>query len=223
MGRAIVGFAAALNFMALAACGLRYEDPLCELVTQGETDTLERLLATGELDARSERGHAALTCAARSNRTETLSALLRAGADPTRLDAAGNRWTPLLHATHKHSAAAIALLLGAGANPNIGSPSLTPLIMAAGSGYADIVKLLLDYGADPHAETSDGVTVLGAAVGGAPDIDRFTVGECQTETVRVLLEHAPDLRLQDRFWDRWAIRFARVGGCSEVLNLVGKG
>jgi len=46
------------------------------------------------------------------------------------------------------------------------------------------VRLLLAKGADPYAETPDGDNALAAAVGGVPDIDKFTVGKCQTEPYR---------------------------------------
>lgn len=223
MRRVLVGFAAALNMIAAAACApVRHDDPVCEIAASGDVDALERLIATGELDVRSDRGHMALVCAVRSDRAGAVAVLLRNGADPNRTDERGNRWTPLLHAVHKHAAAALRVLLAAGADPNIGSPSLVPLIMAAGYGYPDMVDLLLAHGADPYAQTNDGVTVLGAAVGGTPDIDRFTIGHCQTDTVRALLTRAPDLQLQDRLWDRLAVTFARVGGCQEVLKLVGR-
>ena len=93
------------------------------------------------------------------------------------------------------------------------------LIMAAGYGYADIVRLLLDAGADPGYRDQDGGTALSAAVGGTMDIDRFTVGKCQTETVRVLLERAPQLRASASIGDVQK-RIARFAGCSEVMALL---
>jgi hypothetical protein len=92
--------------------------------------------------------------------------------------------------------------------------------MAAGYGYAGIVRDLLEHGADPYAETPGGANALAAAVGGVPDIDWFTVGSCQTETVRALLEKAPDLKLRDNFSGRSARWFAAWKGCREALGLL---
>src|SRR6058998_2152044 len=91
-----------------------------------------------------------------------------------------------MHAIHKGQKGSVQALVAAGADVNAKSgKGITALIMAAGYGYGDIVQLLLDKGADPYAETSDGDNALAAAVGGVPDIDKFTVGKCQTETVEV--------------------------------------
>jgi hypothetical protein len=60
---------------------------------------------------------------------------------------------------------------------------------------------------------------LSAAVGGVPDIDRFTVGHCQTEAVRMLVTAAPDLRLHST-GGAMALGIARIDGCREVVNMV---
>ena len=66
---------------------------------------------------------------------------------------------------------------------------------ASGRGYgqADLVRLLLEHGSDPYAAKGHGMTALDMALIGAADMDRFTLGACQTSTVRVLLDFAPDL------------------------------
>jgi len=105
-------------------------------------------------------------------------------------------------------------------NARAGTKGITALIMAAGYGYADFVQLLLDKGADARAETSDGDSALAAAVSGVPDIDKFTLGKCQTATVAALLNKAPDLTLKDNFYGRAARLAARAAGCSGVLALL---
>jgi len=131
--------------------------------------------------------------AARSGDTKALKTLLAGGADPNRRWGVNN-WTPLMHAIHKNQKASVEVLLAGGADMNASSgDGVTALMMSAGYGYADIVKVLLDHGADVHAETSGGDNALTMAVGGVPDIDKFTVGKCQTETVSALLKKAPDL------------------------------
>ena len=81
-----------------------------------------------------------------------------------------------------------------GANPNATDASgTTPLMMAAGYGYTDIVKILLSHGANPRLATNEGITALDLARSGVPDIDRFTVFNCQDDTVKALLAADPKL------------------------------
>ena len=159
--------------------------------------------------------------AARDDRAETIRTLLAHGVDPDRRGG-GNDWTPLMHAIHKNQRQAIRALLAGDANPNSQNNSgLSALILAAGYGYTDIVKDLLNSGADPRLETEDGVTALVVAVSGVPDIDRFTLGNCQTDTVRTLLEAAPDITLPHDFWAGTMPRIAaRIGGCRTVLRML---
>jgi len=159
--------------------------------------------------------------AARSGDTQAIATLLAGGADPNQRWGV-NSWTPLMHAIHKNQKGSVEALLAGGADVNArgGSQGVTALIMAAGYGYTDIVQVLLDKGADPRAETTDGDSALAAAVSGVPDIDKFTVGHCQTSTVAALLKKAPDLKLKDNFYGRAARLAARAAGCAEVVALI---
>jgi hypothetical protein len=155
--------------------------------------------------------------AARDGNVALLEQLLASGADPN-VRAGVNDWTPLMHAIHKNQPGSVRVLLAHGARPDErGGAGVTALIMAAGYGQADSVRRLLDAGANPHLMAADGTGALDAAVGGVSDIDRFTVGHCQTETVRTLVAAAPDLRLKA---DSAAFRVAKFIGCTEVLKLV---
>ena len=162
-----------------------------------------------------------LVGAARSGDTQAIAKLLAGGSDPNQRWGV-NRWTPLMHAIHKDQKGSVEALLAGGADVNArgGSQGITALIMAAGYGYAEIVQLLLDKGADPHAETADGDSALAAAVSGVPDIDKFTVGHCQTSTVAALLKKAPDLKLKDNFYGRAARLAAHAVGCADVVSLI---
>jgi ankyrin repeat protein len=150
--------------------------------------------------------------AARSGDTGEIKQLAASGAD---LNAPGgvNNWTPLMHAIHKNRARAVEALLEAGADANVVSGRTTALIMAAGYGQADIVQILLNHGAKPSPDA------LSAAVGGSTDLDDYTVGKCQTDTVKVLLAKDATLALAG---DSEAVATARRGGCTEVLALVSK-
>jgi hypothetical protein len=145
--------------------------------------------------------------------------LLRNGADPN-LPAGVNGWTPVMHAIHKGQSKMVELLLDHGADPSLRAGRTTPLLMAAGYGYTDMVETLLKKGADPRAKTDSGANALDLAVGGVPDIDRVTVGHCQTETVKLLLKAAPDLRLSDNTSGKLAKAAATAGRCGEVLALL---
>jgi len=161
--------------------------------------------------------------AARSGDTKTLKVLLAGGADPNRRWGV-NHWTPLMHAIHKNQMGSVEGLLASGADINARcGDGITALMMAAGYGYTDIVQVLLDHGADVRAETSGGDNALTMAVGGVPDIDKFTVGKCQTETVAAILKKAPNLRMKDSGYGRAARLAARAAGCTDVLSLIAHG
>lgn len=70
----------------------------------------------------------------------------------------------------------------------------TALMMAAGSGYTGIVRVLVARGADARASGARGMTAVELAARGVFDLGRMTWGACQTDTVRVLLQAAPDVR-----------------------------
>ncbi len=170
------------------------------------------------MDERGPLGHTALIAAARSGAMESIRALARLGADPD-LRGGVNDWTPLMHAIHKGQRGAAATLLEAGADSNVKiGRGFTALMMAAGYGEAGTVRLLLSRGADPRFTAPDGSSGLAAAVSGVPDIDKFTLGDCQTETVEALLDAAPDLRLSDAGHGRWARRLAHWRNCDQVVR-----
>ena len=107
----------------------------------------------------------------------------------------GNGWTPLMHAIHKNQMGSVEALLDSGADPNRpGDDATTPLMMAAGYGYTDIVTVLLRRGANPALTNTGGETALDWALSGMNDIDRFTMLQCQDETVRALHTAAPRIR-----------------------------
>ena len=119
--------------------------------------------------------------------------LVRAGADPNARSGV-NGWPVLMHAIHKGQPRAVGTLLDLGADVNAGGPNgETPLMMAAGYGYTDIVRTLLDAHADLAAVMPNGDSALDFALSGVTDIDRFTWGNCQRDTVGLLRSAAPNL------------------------------
>ena len=192
--------------LLLGTCGYRPSSPLARAVLDGDTATVEALLARGP-----PRGdlQEALIAAARFGRPEMILELKAAGAGLE--EAAGvNGWSPLKHAIHKNQPASVQALLAAGADPNAATGGMgTPLMMAAGYGFVPIVRVLLGHGADARRTDGAGHNALDAALRGTSDIDRFTLGHCQTETVRLLLESTPDLRHTER-----------IPGCAEIERLL---
>lgn len=177
------------------ACHYRPGSPAAAAATGGDVPAMTRMLNAGlDPNARDDAGYTPLIAAARSGNVGVIRVLISHGADPNLSDAAVNSWTPLLHAIHKAQPGATTALLESGANPNRTDTSgTTPLMMAAGYGYTDIVNILLAHGANPRVATSDGITAIDLARSGVPDIDRFTVFDCQDDTVRALLAADPKL------------------------------
>jgi hypothetical protein len=157
-----------------------------------------------------------------ATRTGDLTALdgyIKSGADLNRPEGV-NSWTPLMHAIHTNQRGSMRMLLNAGADANQATrDGLTPLMMAAGYGYQEMVRDLLEHGANPRLRHSDGTTALDLAVVGTTDIDRFTIGDCQIETVKALLDKAPDLKLNGNGLDR-AATWVKKGTCRPLMQLL---
>jgi ankyrin repeat protein len=184
-----------LNLLVAIACHLGPSSPAASVASGNDVASMKRMLDAGlNPNAHDSAGYTPLIAASRAGNAAMIRLLTSRGADPNLRDTAVNSWTPLLHAIHKSQPAAIAALLDAGANPNgTDTSGTTPLMMAAGYGYADIVKMLLAHNANPRIATNDGITALDLARSGVPDIDRFTVFDCQTDTVKALLAADPKL------------------------------
>ena len=172
-------------------CGIGPASPLSAAAARGDLAVLDGLLAAGS--SSEERGEA-LISAVRNGQPAAIEVLVKAGADPN-ITAGVNGWTVLMHAVHKNEPESVRALIKAGAdiNARVGK-GMTALIMAAGYGYTDIVRMLLDAGAEGHAAVRDGSNALDFALNGVADIDRFTWGTCQAETVKLLRRRVPDLK-----------------------------
>lgn len=161
-----------------------------------------------------------LAIAARAGQVSSIRELVEAGADPNLQDDR-NGWTPLLHAVHKHQLESIETLLALGADPDRGTRNgYTPLMMAASYGDPEMVYLLLQNGADPRRTLKSGENALLLAATGSLDLDRFTLGRCQEETVRLLLEHDPGLSIPESPLARVAYAFVKLRGCDAVRSLI---
>ncbi len=174
----------AIISLFLSGCGDSPTTPLGKAAAHGTEADIEALLK----DASAGEIQGALISAARAGNKAGIPLLIAAGADPNQ-PAGVNSWPPLMHAIHKNRIGTAEALIDLGAKVNhTQSNGDTPLMMAAGYGYTDIVRMLLEKGADPAMRTDAGITALDLAITGVGDIDRFTIGKCQTDTVKVLLE-----------------------------------
>ena len=167
-----------------ASCGYRPASPLGRAAFENRPEELQRILHSGGLEPDDVQD--ALIAAARGGCGACVAPLVKRGA-ALEYPAGVNGWTALQHAAHKAQMASALALLEAGADPN---PALK---MSAAYGQSGLVRLLLRFGADP-GRAVNGQNALDRALTGAHDIDEWTAGNCQTETVRVLLEHTPGLR-----------------------------
>ena len=212
-----------LSLMCLPGCGTSESrpSPLEEAAAVGDPSRILGLVQRGmDPNSLGPDRIAPLAVAARSGQIASIRALIEAGADPDLRDDR-NGWTPLLHAVHKHQKRSIEALLALGADPDRGTRAgYTPLMMAAGYGYPETVRLLLEHGADPRLTQRSGENALLMAATGSFDIDRFTLGQCQAETVRALLEHDPALSIPDTPLARLEFQLVKLRRCEEVLALL---
>jgi len=215
MRRALV-LAACL--LAAGGCAGGRDTPLTEAAASGDEPTLVRLLA-GDADPNQldGRGWSPLVWAAREGHSRLVGVLISRGADADLADGTSEAWTPMMHAIDVREMDSVRALLNVGADPNAAAgDGRTALMMAAGYGYSRITRLLLERGADPRRVDGDSATALYYAVRGVADLDHITLGGCQTDTVQMLSEAAPELRLDP---GSWAVRMARLKRCREVVEM----
>jgi ankyrin repeat protein len=147
--------------------------------------------------------------AAQRKDTVVLRALLGKRVDVNAAQADGT--TALHWAVHWNDAAAVTLLLRAGANPAVKNRfGASPLSEAASSGNAEVVKALLDAGADAKAlSTTDGETVLMTAARAG-----------NVEAVRLLLDRGADVNATERYKGQTALMWAAAERHTGVVKLL---
>jgi uncharacterized protein len=209
---------------------------LIAAVKAGDAGAVERLLARDpELAGAVEDGIPAVRLALYHRQPATLEALLAAQPPLDGLDHAALGWaddlrrdlaadpelvtrrsadgfTALHYACFFGGAAATAVLLEAGADPNAESGNenhVRPLHSAAAARDAESARLLLEAGADPDARQAGGFTALQAAAHGDDEA-----------TAALLLQHGADPSLRnDQGAD--AEGLARANESAAVLALLG--
>ena len=185
------------------------EQSLPLAASAGLTHAVSNLLAEqGQpVDQPDRHGRTPLAMSVASNRTDVIRTLLEAGADPNQrfrcqwqepdwgamqafhhqLEAWDEDQASLLTiAVFQENHVATALLLDAGADPNIASCGWTPLHFACVQGHPALAELLLLGGADPEVRNEQGNTPLLIAV------------DCeQLKAFRVLREFGANLHALD--------------------------
>ena len=114
-------------------------------------------------------GETGLMHSTANGHTETVKALLRAGADVDTRDS--NGVTALLVAAAQGHTDIVRLLLDRGPKVNGGAYlGSTALMMAAREGHTDIVRALVDAGAEVNAKSDNGATALILAAVNGPHV-----------------------------------------------------
>ncbi|HYG11937.1 MAG TPA: ankyrin repeat domain-containing protein [Pyrinomonadaceae bacterium] len=216
--------------LTLAACQKHQPSTALTVAAErGDVAQVKQLIAAGaDVNEKDKWGHTALMWAARKGHAEIARALVEARADMNVRDCASAGWTPLMHAIHKNQNDLARLLIERGADVHVAAGDCrerkneggkTALAYAAANDNAEIVKALLARGANPYG-MHGADSALSYAVAGTLDVDHLVDGKCPTETVKALLERAPDLNLKGDIWDRKAIFIARQKGCTELVALL---
>ena len=131
---------------------------LIDAITQGRSETVRRMLASGRNPNEGRMGnHTALMYAAKEGQLEILEALLQAGAALETRDRDGD--TALSYAAADNRVEAVQALLAAGANHAAQNhDGRTALMLAARKGRLEVVQVLLAAGAAASVKDKDGKT-----------------------------------------------------------------
>jgi ankyrin repeat protein/beta-lactamase regulating signal transducer with metallopeptidase domain len=138
--------------------------PLQQAAAEGDLEQVKLHISSGaDVNAKDQRGRAALHRAANTGHVEVVRLLIEHGADVNVGDKL--KRTPLEHAAVASRTEVVRLLIQEGANPNARNQNgSTPLHVAAASADKDTVRLLIDSGADVTLRNDVGRTPLHAAM-----------------------------------------------------------
>jgi ankyrin repeat protein len=183
--------AGALLLVAAAAFGAT-NPPIADIAMKGDMDSVRTLLKEhpGDVNASQPDGSTAILWAAYWNDTETVKALLAAGANVN----ASNRdgYSALSQASTNGNPAMVEMLLKAGADANaFQAQGQTVLMTAARAGNAEVVKLLLDHGAEVNSKESwRGQSAL-----------MWATAENHPDVVQILVDHGAEVNAVSSVFD----------------------
>ncbi|MBL7185067.1 MAG: ankyrin repeat domain-containing protein [Phycisphaerae bacterium] len=137
---------------------------LQQAAADGDLEQVKLHISSGaDVNAKDQRGRAAVHRAAYAGHIEVVRLLIEHGADVNVEDKL--KRTPLEHAAVASRTKVVKLLIEEGANPNARNEDrATPLHVAASSTDKDTVRLLIDEGADVTLKDAAGKTPLHAAM-----------------------------------------------------------
>ncbi len=136
--------------LSLTACTTEIDTQLMLTARKGGKSPRVRTLLNAGADANAvtRRGFPVLVYAAALGDTETVQALIEAGAQIDRSNTQGREtWTPLMYAARGGHKATVRVLLEAGADVNAERRGTTALNMAISQGHTHLEPLLREAGA----------------------------------------------------------------------------
>ncbi len=136
--------------LSLTACTTEIDTQLMLTAREGSNSPRIRTLLNAGADANTtnRRGHAVLIYSAALGDTETVQALIEAGAQIDRSNTQEREtWTPLMYAARGGHKATVRVLLEAGAEVNAERRGTTALKIARSRGHTYLEPLLLEAGA----------------------------------------------------------------------------
>jgi ankyrin repeat protein len=134
-----------------------------EAAATGHSQRLQELLSADPslVNSHSVDGFTPLGLAVFFGHSDTVNALINAGAEVNLASREAMKVTPLASASAARQYEIARVLIARGANVNARAASdFTPLHESAASGKVEFAKLLLENGADVNAKTTDGKTPL---------------------------------------------------------------
>lgn len=187
---------------------------LHEAAAKGDAAEIERLIAAGEkVDIQDSHSRTPLHVAVFLKKYDAVRALLKAGANPNRLES--DRYDPVTIASVANDVEMLKLLLANGASAkNITSRyDGTALIAAAHLGHVEIVKLLIAAKAPLNLVNNLGWTAL------MESIVLGNGGANHTATLKALVEAGADVNIPDR-GKVTPLQHARQRGYAEMARII---
>ena len=176
------------------------EEKLCEASSKGDVEEIKHLLSI-EVNpncskARGTKG-TPLYYAALYRNKDVVQLLMKAGADPNKLNATGE--SPLLYAAYRSYPDLVKLLIENGADPKKAESAKirTPLYWAVKDGSIDLTKLLLGAGAEVNRKDNGGKTPI-----------HYAAGNGNQNMVKLLLDAGADPNMKD-FWRQTPLSMAK--------------
>jgi hypothetical protein len=146
------------HHVPLKLARLRKQAQQLEQQQSSQRESIQLMLAQ-------QQGHERLTTAAQHNDLTACLQLLRMGAEPNFVDAAG--YLPLHYACVGGHYETAQLLLEHGSDVSAYLTGHAPLVLAAQHGHVHLLRILLDYGADLEEKGKGGMpAVIAALLGG---------------------------------------------------------